>query len=263
MTQYEDIILERRGEIAQITLNRPHAANALTSRLMEEVIAATDELRNDDSVHAVIVTGAGDRHFCGGADLREAGDAVRGAPVPVPARLPFDEIERLPQPVIAAINGAAMGGGCELALASDFRLIAEGAQIGLTEIAFGGLPGGGGTQRLPRLVGPGRAKSMIMLGQKLSAATALEIGLVHEVVPSDQLLPRAEALALELADLAPYAVTGAKRCINEGMSMPLAQALRLEQHVVLTMATPEERQAAIEKTMSRSATYKHIFTERS
>jgi len=262
MRQYETILLEQRGEIAQLTLNRPHAANTLSRQMMDDVVAATDELRSDDSVRVIIVTGVGDRHFCGGADLREAGEALRGAKVSMPPRMLFDEIERLPQPVIAAINGAAMGGGCEIALAADFRLIADDAQIGLTEILFGALPAGGGTQRLPRLVGPARAKAIIMLGKKLSAQEALDIGLVHEVVPKPDLLARAEALATELADLAPYAVAGAKRCIDEGMSMSLKDGLRLEQQIVLTMGTPAERHAAIEKSMARSGTYKNIFTEK-
>jgi enoyl-CoA hydratase len=259
MSSYETIILERRGEIAVLTLNRPKAANTLSRQLMEELIAATDELRADESVRAVIITGAGERHFCGGADLRDAGDSARGGKIVVPPRMAIDEIERLPQPVIAAINGAAMGGGCEIALCCDFRLIADDAKIGLTEISFGALPGGGGTQRLPRLIGVGKAKELIMFGKRLTADEALEIGLVHEVVPKAQLLQRAEAMATELCDLAPYALQGAKRCINEGLSMTLEQGLRLERQIILTMGSPEERQEAIDRAMQKSDTYKNIF----
>jgi enoyl-CoA hydratase/carnithine racemase len=228
---------------------------------MQEAVAACDELRDDEEVRVVIVTGAGERHFCGGADLRDAGGSVSGEErIKLPARMMFDEIERLPQPVIAAINGAAMGGGCELALASDFRLIADDAKIGLTEISFGALPGGGGTQRLPRLVGVGKAKEMIMFGKRLTAQEALAIGLVTEVVPKAELLDRAMAMALELADFAPYAVTGAKRCIDEGMSMTLEQGLRFELQTVMTMGSPAARQAAIERAMAKSDTYKNIFS---
>jgi len=259
MTSYETMTLERRGEVALLTLNRPQAANTLSRQLMDELVAATDELRSDDGVRAVVITGAGERHFCGGADLRDAGDAVRGGKVSLPPRLAMDEIERLPQPVIAAINGAAMGGGCEIALACDFRLMADDAKIGLTEISFGALPGGGGTQRLPRLIGVGKAKELIMLGKRLTAEDALRVGLVTEVVPKAELLGRAQELAIELSDLAPYAMRGAKRCINEGMSMTLEQGLRLEQQVILTMGSPEERQEAIERAMAKSDTYKNIF----
>jgi enoyl-CoA hydratase/carnithine racemase len=216
-------------------------------------------LRVDEDVRVVVITGAGDRHFCGGADLRDAGDAVRGGKMVLPPRFAMDEIERLPQPVIAAINGAAMGGGCEIALACDFRLMADDAKIGLTEISFGALPGGGGTQRLPRLLGTGKAKELIMFGKRLTAHEALEIGLVTEVVPKAELLERAGQMARELADLAPYAVRGAKRCINEGMSMTLEQGLRLERQVILTMGSPEERQEAIERAMAKSPTYQNIF----
>jgi len=259
MTTYETLIFERRGEVAIITLNRPHAANTLSRQLMEELVVATDELRSDEGVRAVVITGAGERHFCGGADLRDAGDAVRGGKVTMPPRFAMDEIERLPQPVIAAINGAAMGGGCEIALSCDFRLIADDAKIGLTEITFGALPGGGGTQRLPRLIGVGKAKELIMLGKRLTAEEALRVGLVNEVVPKPDLLQRAEDLAAELADLAPYAMRGAKRCINEGMSMTLEQGIRLEHQVIRTMGSPEERQEAIERAMAKSDTYKNIF----
>lgn len=260
MSEYETVVLERDAGAALVTLNRPKAANTLSRQLMRDLVAVTDELRADDDVRVVIVTGAGDRHFCGGADLRDAGDAVRGGKMDMPPRMPIDELERLPQPVIAAINGAAMGGGCEIALACDFRLIADDAKIGLTEITFGALPGGGGTQRLPRLIGVGKAKEMIMLGGRLTAQEAHDIGLVHEVVPKSELMERARALASELGELAPYAVRAAKRCINEGLSMTLEQGLRLEQHVIMTMGSPEERQEAIERAMAKSSTYSNIFS---
>src|SRR5437764_2811336 len=149
---------------------------------MDELVAATDELRSDDGVRAVVITGAGERHFCGGADLRDAGDAVRGGKVSLPPRLAMDEIERLPQPVIAAINGAAMGGGCEIALACDFRLMSSTAKIGLTEIRFGALPSGGGTARAPRLIGLQQTRKLIMFGEPVAAEEARRIGLVDEVL---------------------------------------------------------------------------------
>ncbi len=169
------------------------------------------------------------------------------------------ELENLPQPVIAAINGAAMGGGCEIALCCDFRIMADDAQIGLTEISFGALPGGGGTQRLPRLIGVAKAKRLIFLGTRLTAADAQSIGLVDDIGPRASVVEAAETLAAELAEMAPYALRAAKLIINEGMQLTLEQGLRLERRVIMTMGTPEERQAAIEQAMARSGTYQNIF----
>lgn len=261
MNTYETVTLERSEGVATLTLNRPEAANTLSRQLAAELLAATDELREDTSVQVVVLTGAGDRHFCGGADLRDLADVVAGeASADQPERDFISEIERLPQPVVAAINGAAMGGGCELALACDFRIMSSDARIGLTEISFGALPAGGGTQRLPRLVGVAKAKEMIMLGRRLSAPEALAIGLVSEVVATEHVQERAHAFAVELTESASYALAAAKRAINEGANMTLAEGLRLEQQVVQTMASPAERQAAIERAMAKSDTYRNIFS---
>ena len=260
LATYETVLLERRGPVAVLTLNRPDTANTFSRQVMAEMSLACDEIGADDEIRVVIVTGAGERHFSGGADLREAGDVVRGTgKIVMPPRDVALELERVPQPTIAAINGAAMGLGCEIALACDFRIMAEEAKIGLTEILFGGLPGAGGTQRLPRLIGIAKAKELVFLGRRLTAHEALECGLVNEVVPRAQLLERAEALAGELAELADYALRTAKYLINEGVQMSLDQALSLERKLLLTMAAPEERQAAVEAAMVKSETYRNIF----
>src|SRR3954452_20555998 len=260
MAVYETVRLDRDGEVATLTLDRPQAANTMSRQLIEDGVAACDEVRDDDQIRVLILTGAGDRHFCGGADLRDAGDAVTGdAKVRFPPRDLINELERLPQPVVAAVNGAAMGGGCELALASDFRIMAEGAKIGLTEITFGALPAGGGTQRLPRLIGMAKAKEMIYLGKRLTAQEALAIGLVTEVVPLEELMHRARAFAAELAEMAGYALEAAKYLINQGMDLDLETGLKLERRIAFTMGSPDERKVAIERAMATAPTYKNIF----
>lgn len=259
MYSFDTVDLRIDGPIATMTLNRPQAANSLNRQLMDEGIAALDAIRACPEVDVVILTGAGERHFCAGADLRDSSVTATGPQVIDPPRRLIHEVERLPQPVIAAINGAAMGGGCELALASDLRIMADTAKIGLTEIAFGALPAGGGTQRLPRLIGAARAKELIYLGRRLDAGEALNYGLVTEVVPAAQLAERARAIAEELAEKAGYALRTAKFLINEGAEMNLASALQFERKMIQRMATPEERQAAIERASRRSGTYDKIF----
>jgi enoyl-CoA hydratase/carnithine racemase len=259
MGTFRRLILERRDGYAILTLNRPDAANTLSRELRAEGVQALDEVRYDDGVKVLIITGAGDRHFSGGADLRDLGDSSGARRVTIPAREFITEIERLPQPAICAINGASMGGGCEIALACDLRIMALEAKIGLTEIYFGGLPGGGGTQRLPRLIGVGKAKEMIYTARRLNAEEALAVGLVNEVVPRTEVLKRAEELASEMAQFPSYALHAAKYVINEGMQMSLDQALRLEQTTVIGMGSPAERKEAIERASARSETYRRIF----
>lgn len=264
MPTYETVTLDRDGAVATLTLNRPEAANTLSRALLRESVEAVDTIAHDDSVRVLVVTGAGDRHFCGGADLRDMAGAVNGTEkVILPPRLIFDVLEALPIPVVAALNGATMGGGCEVALACDIRVLADTAKIGLPEILFGQLPGGGGTARLPRVVGPARAKEMILRGRKLDAQTALQYGLVHEVVPPDQVRARAQEIAVELSQLAPYAVRAAKYLLNEGSNMDRHSAIRLEATVLARMGTPEEQQAAVAAAMGSSDTYKQIFSGKS
>ncbi|MGB8195489.1 MAG: enoyl-CoA hydratase/isomerase family protein [Acidimicrobiales bacterium] len=264
MSTYETVKLETRGPVATLTLNRPEAANTLSRVLLRESVDAVDAVRRDESIRVLVVTGAGERHFCGGADLRDMAGAVNGTEkIEMPARMIFDVLELLPIPVIAAINGAAMGGGCEIALACDLRVMSESAKIGLPEIRFGALPGGGGTARLPRVVGFARAKEMIMLGRQLSAATAREYGLVTEVVPHDQVRVRANELAEELSALAPYAVRTAKYLLTENSNMDRHSALLLETLALAHMASADERQAAVASAMNSSGTYKQIFEAKS
>ena len=249
------VLYEVDGPVATLTLNRPDRANTVTLELRSELQRLAQEAANDTAIRVLIVTGA-ERHFCGGADLR----VPRGDPNLI--RQPNDPVlglDWVPKPVIAAINGAAMGAGCEIALGCDFRYISATAKIGLTEIRFGALPMGGGTARLPRLVGIAAARRLIMIGEPIEAEEALSIGLVDRICAPESLLADARELALKLASRAPYAMRAAKRLLNESLDQTLATSLRMEVDLVSKMGTPEERQAARDEAAAQSSTYAGIF----
>jgi enoyl-CoA hydratase len=234
---------ETADGVATVTLNRPDVLNAMNNAMRTELLELFAGLRSDEAVRAVVVTGAGERAFCAGADIRE----FLEPPVPTRfreerKRLDFRrEMDRCPQPIIAAIRGFALGGGLELALACDIRVAAEDAQLGLTEINLAIIPGGGGTQRLPRLVGRGKALEMILTGMRVPAAEALRIGLVERVVPVADLLPSAQALAKSIAEKAPIALRYAKEAVVSGLELPLADGLRLENDLATLLRTTEDR----------------------
>jgi enoyl-CoA hydratase/carnithine racemase len=270
--KYETIILERKDGIGYLTLNRPERANTISLQVMIEVVNAMEEVEKDSAYRVVIVTGAGARHFCGGADLRDFAERARaakssggerqgGGDFVSPRRDLFNALEESRVPVIAAINGAAMGGGCEIALACDIRVIADTATIGLPEIRFGALPAGGGTQRLPRLVGPGIAKEMIFSGLPYSAEDALRLGLVNRVVPAAALIAECEKIAAVYIERAAYALKTAKALINRGVELPLKEALALERKMIAEMATPEERKQAQDAAAATQKTYARIFNK--
>jgi len=269
--KYQTIILERKGGIGYLTLNRPERANTISFQLMIDVVNAMEEVEKDPEFRVIIVTGAGGKHFCGGADLRDfaerareaksAGERQGGGDFVSPRRDLFSALEESRVPVIAAINGAAMGGGCEIALACDIRLIADTATVGLPEIRFGALPAGGGTQRLPRLVGPGLAKEMIFSGLPYTADDALRIGLVNKVVPAADLIPESEKIAGVYIERAAYALKTAKALINRGVELPLKDALALERKMIAEMATPEERKKAQDQAAATQKTYARIFSK--
>ncbi|GMB09943.1 enoyl-CoA hydratase [Thermolongibacillus altinsuensis] len=217
--------------IAILTLNRPEAANALSLNLLHELRAIQQELKFNRNVRCVIVTGAGEKVFCAGADLKERAQMnetqVRQTVSLI--REVINEFEQLPQPVICAINGGAFGGGLELALACDIRMAADTAKMGLTETSLAIIPGAGGTQRLPRLIGKGRAKELIYTAKRISAFEAEKIGLVEYVVPSEQLLNQAIQMANQIVENAPIAVAQAKMAINRGLEVDLNTGLKIEQ----------------------------------
>lgn len=249
---YETIIIEIEDGIAIVTLNRPEVLNALNSQVFNELANAASTLENDDSVRAVIVTG-GEKVFAAGADVKQLASlsAVDVATGIRPSRKAFHLLETMKKPVIAAIAGYALGGGCELTLTMDVRIAADTAQFGFPEIKLGILPGGGGTQRLPRLIGAGKAKELIFSGDIINAEEALRIGLVNKVVPVTELMSEAKKMAKKFASRGPIALQLAKSCINEGLQMDLEMGLNYEHKCFsLLFATEDQKEgmtAFIEK----------------
>ncbi|HLX83453.1 MAG TPA: enoyl-CoA hydratase-related protein [Terriglobales bacterium] len=227
---YENILLEKKNWIAYVTINRPKVLNALNSATIEELRSVFHEVKSDDSVRVVILTGAGEKAFVAGADINELAtqDAVSGKKYALRGQNVFNLIENLGKPVIACINGFALGGGCELALACTMRLASENAKLGQPEVKLGILPGYGGSQRLPRLVGKGVAMQHILTGEMITAQEALRIGLVNEVTAATDLIPRAEAIAAKIIANGPLAVQYAMEAVNKGVEMTLAEGLFLE-----------------------------------
>lgn len=241
---YETILVEIEEGIATITLNRPEVLNALNSQVFIELGEACATLGVDDSVRVVIITG-GEKVFAAGADIKQLAsvNAVDVATSDRPSIKSFNIIENLNKPVIAAIAGYALGGGCELTLVADVRIAAENAQFGLPEIKLGILPGAGGTQRLPRLIGAGKAKEMIFSGDFISAEEALRVGLVNKVVPAEQLLIEAKKMAKRFAARGAVAIQMAKTCINEGLRMDLDRGLQYEHKCFsLLFATEDQKE---------------------
>jgi enoyl-CoA hydratase len=257
--EYQNIILERSENIALITLNRPQVLNALNRALFAELDAALSEIAGDDSVRAVILTGAGEKAFAAGADLREVAriSAVEGQQLALNGQRIFTKLENLGKPVIAAINGFALGGGCELAMAATIRIAAENARLGQPEVKLGLLPGYGGSQRLPRLVGKGAALKLLLTGEMVSAGEALRMGLVDEVVGGGELLPRAKALAAAIASMAPIAVRQCIAAVNSGYDLPLDEALAYEAALFgLCCATEDKAEGTAAFLEKRAAVWK-------
>ncbi len=227
---YANILLDTRDAVATVTLNRPKVLNALNAATFDDLEAAFLEISKYAAIRVVILTGAGEKAFAAGADISELASlsGLEGQRVSARGQAVFDLIENCGKPVIAAINGFALGGGCELAMACTLRLASETARLGQPEVKLGLLPGYGGTQRLPRLVGKGVALKLLLTGDMLNAAEAFRIGLIDEVVPAEALLPRAEALARSIAANAPLAVRACIDAVNEGYDQPLATGLALE-----------------------------------
>jgi enoyl-CoA hydratase/carnithine racemase len=238
------VIAEKRNNgIAIVTLNRPDAANALSKQMLNELNEIITDIKEDPEVRVVILTGAGEKAFCAGADLKErrgmSDDEVKKAVRLIGATV--NGVEALPQPVIAALNGAAFGGGLELALACDLRVGALGAKVGLTETSLAIIPGAGGTQRLPRLIGPGKAKELIFCAKRLTAKEAEAIGILEYAVPREKLLDKALEIAQSIGRNAPLALVQAKTAINNGLEVDLATGLKIEELAYNALIPTEDR----------------------
>lgn len=224
---YELILTEKRGQVGLVTLNRPQARNALNNKLLHELMAALEDLDRDEAVGAIVVTGD-DKAFAAGADIKEMAAQNLREMLESQFIATFGRINALRKPLIAAVAGWALGGGCEIALACDMIIAAETAKFGQPEVSIGVIPGAGGTQRLPRRVGKAIAMEMILNGRILSAQEALQLGMINRLVPPDRCVEAAVALAAEIAARAPLAVRAAKRLINEAYESPLNVALEME-----------------------------------
>jgi enoyl-CoA hydratase/carnithine racemase len=238
-----ELLVEERGHVAWVTLNRPEVRNALSRELNLKLqdIAASFELRED--LFAVVLTGAGEKAFCAGADLKERKGVPPSETAPYLKAISgaIEGWGAIRKPTIAMMNGSAYGGGLELAMACDFRVLVEGAELGLTEVRLGIMPGAGGTQRLPRLVGEARAKELILLGKRIAAVRALEIGLVTRVAPRAHLQASAEELLAELAECAPLSVASAKSAIERGHGASLEDGLAIERECYEVTLFSEDR----------------------
>jgi enoyl-CoA hydratase len=223
---YENLQIERKDGVAVVTVSRPKKLNALNTKTIQELDAIFAALASDAEVKGVVLTGAGEKAFVAGADIEElAGlDAESGRALSERGHRVFDRIEWLGKPVVAAVNGFALGGGCELALACHVRLASENASLGTPEVKLGLICGYGGTQRLPRLVGRGAALEILLTGERVSAEEALRLGLVNRVVPRDQLLPEAEALVRKMIANGPLALRATLEAVHGGLDRPLADA---------------------------------------
>jgi len=226
MTELNNVRFEQEGPIAQITIDRPKALNALNFETLQELLHCCGRLEKAREVRAVILTGGGEKAFVAGADISHMRDldVLAAADFAGLGHQVMAAVENLPQPVIAAVNGFALGGGCELALSCDIRIAAENAKFGQPEVNLGVIPGFGGTQRLPRLVGKGMACELLYTGDIIGAAEALRIGLVNRVVPPDQLLPVCREIAGKIAAKGPLAIRLCKQTVNTGMQMDLVRA---------------------------------------
>jgi enoyl-CoA hydratase len=239
---FENLLIERDGAVAILTLNRPKVLNALNTQTLDELRRAILELKHDEGVRAVVLTGAGEKSFVAGADINELATQTPtiGRQHALAGQHVLDLIQNMGKPVIAAINGYALGGGCELAMACTMRIAADTAKLGQPEINLGIIPGYAGTQRLARLVGRGRALELLLTGDQIGAQEAHRLGLVNRVVPAAELMAEAKTLAATLAAKAPIAVRYILDAVHKGLDMPFAEAQTYEATLFGLVASTED-----------------------
>jgi enoyl-CoA hydratase/carnithine racemase len=254
-----NVIYEKKNGFAYVTLNRPKVLNALNTPTWTDLRTAFADAKADAGVRGVILTGAGEKAFIAGADISELAhvDAYDAEESSRFGQGVLDLIENLGKPVIAAVNGFALGGGCETAMACTIRIAAEHAKFGQPEVKLGLLPGGGGTQRLPRLVGKGRALQLILTGETISAQEAYRIGLVNEVVPADKLIPRAEEILKQISANAPIAVKFSLEAANRGMDTSQAEGFALEASYFGICASTEDKKEGTSAFLEKRAPQFH------
>jgi enoyl-CoA hydratase len=257
--QLSNVLYEKSGPIAYVTVNRPKVLNALNTPTWTDIRSAFEAAKADPSVLGVILTGAGDKAFIAGADISELAhvDAFDAEESSRFGQSVLDFIENLGKPVIAAINGFALGGGCETAMACTIRIAAEHAKFGQPEVKLGLLPGGGGTQRLPRLIGKGRALQLILTGETISAQEAYRVGLVNEVVPAADLIARAEAILKQIAANAPIAVKFSLEAANKGLETSQAEGFALEASYFGICAATEDKKEGTSAFLEKRAPQFH------
>lgn len=251
----ENVLYEKKGAVVYITLNRPKVLNALNQRTWEELRSAFEDARDDAEVRGIIVTGAGDKAFAAGADISELAKAtvVEAEKSSSYGQEVLNLVESLGKPVIAAVNGFALGGGCETAMACTIRVASENAKFGVPEVTLGLIPGCGGTQRLPRLVGKGRALQLILTGETISAQEAWRIGLVNEVVPAANLIARAEAVLKQIAANAPIAVKYSLDAANKGLDTSQSEGFALEASYFGICASTEDKKEGTSAFLEKRA----------
>jgi len=251
----ENVLYEKKGPLAYVTINRPKVLNALNAKTVSELRSVFEDARDDSTVRGVVFTGAGDKAFAAGADI---GEMANDTPLTAEQKTRSgqaltDLIENLGKPVIAAVNGFALGGGCELSMASTIRIASETAKFGQPEVKIGVMPGYGGTQRLPRLVGKGRGLQLILSGEIIGAQEAYRIGLVNEVVPAASLLSRAEAILNQFISNAPVGVKYSIEAVNKGLDTSLAEGLLLEASLFAICAGTEDKKEGTSAFLSKRA----------
>ncbi|MER1955085.1 short-chain-enoyl-CoA hydratase [Desemzia incerta] len=259
MLEYNTLLLEKKNGIGTLTINRPKNLNALNKEVLEELTQVLKAIEKDEDIHVLIVTGAGEKAFVAGADIKEMKDknAIEGRDFSTLGNAAFSQLENLRQPTIAAVNGFALGGGCELAMSCDIRIGSVNAKFGQPEVGLGITPGFGGTQRLSRLVGLAKAKELIYTAKTINANEAMSIGLLNQLVEAGDLIAEAEKMAQAIMKQSPLAVEASKKAINRGYEMDLVHGLEMEAEMFGALfATEDQKEGMTAFTEKRKAAFK-------